>query len=768
MLRQLKTLFIKEELLSGDFGIERESLRTTAQGTLALTNHPEVFGDKLTNPYITTDFSESQVELITPTFKTTKEVYDFLNGLYDITALEIGDEYLWPQSMPCDIPEDEHIPIAKYKNCRECEKARLYREELFKKYGGKKQLISGIHFNFSFEESFILRLYNAQSEEKDYKLYKNQLYLKIVRNYLRYRWLMIYLIGGAPIVHDTYNKECKKKLQKIGEDSYTNLGAISYRNGECGYQNQVDLFPDYTSITTYVKSIEDFVKQETIQSYKELYTQIRPKAKDNENLLESLEEEGIRYIEIRSIDINPFDKTGIALEDLEFLHLFMLYLLTKEETAYEKWQEEALFNQRQIAKEGLQNVKLKREGETIKSVEWAKTLLNEIQVLNEILGLGKEALVLQMLERVMQPEKTYAYRLLKRVEKEGYLQTHLALAKEYKKSAYANRYKLQGYEDMELSTQILMKEAIKRGIKVEVLDRADNFITLSKKNHIEYVKQATKTSKDSYMTMLMMENKVVTKKVLERQNICVPKGVEVTSKVQISLATKEFVNKPAVVKPKSTNFGTGISIFPEGASEGDLIDALHIGFEHDNTVLIEEFAKGKEYRFLVIDDQVVGILHRVPANVKGDGIHSIRELVALKNQDSLRGKGYKTPLEKIQLDESSSLFLKQAGLTFESVPQKDEVVYLRENSNISTGGDSMDYTDKIPQCFKQIAVQAAQAVSAKICGVDMMLEDYRDENTPYSVIELNFNPAIHIHCFPYKGEERNIAQHILKVLGFVD
>ena len=183
--------------------------------------------------------------------------------------------------------------------------------------------------------------------------------------------------------------------------------------------------------------------------------------------------------------------------------------------------------------------------------------------------------------------------------------------------------------------------------------------------------------------------------------------------------------------------------------------------------LLEEFIKGKEYRFLVIDNKVAGILHRVPANVKGDGIKTIRELVAIKNEDPLRGYHYVTPLEKINLDENAALFLKNQGKDFEYIPQKDEIVYLRENSNISTGGDSIDYTDDIPQKFKNIAVNASKAVGARICGVDMMLEDYKDKNSKYGIIELNFNPAIHIHCYPYKGKERKIGEEVLKVLGFI-
>jgi glutamate--cysteine ligase len=369
-----------------------------------------------------------------------------------------------------------------------------------------------------------------------------------------------------------------------------------------------------------------------------------------------------------------------------------------------------------------------------------------------------------MLEKSLDATKTYAYQITEKAKEEGYIGVHLNLAKAYKQTAYTNRYKFEGYEDLELSTQILIKEAVKRGINTQITDRSDNFIELSKGHITEYVKQATKTSKDSYMTMLMMENKTVTKKVLEKHHICVPKGIELTKGQNPALAIGQYEKRPIVVKPKSTNFGTGISIFPEGTSKEDIAKALEIGFKYDDTVLIEEFAKGKEYRFLVIGDEVAGILHRVPANVEGDGIHSITELVEIKNQDPLRGKGYKTPLEKIRLDSSSGLFLKQRQLNFNYVPRTGEVVYLRENSNISTGGDSIDYTDSIPDKFKQIAVEAARAVGAKFCGVDMMLEDYASEESSYSIIELNFNPAIHIHCFPYKGKERNIGEKVLKVL----
>lgn len=768
MLNTIKKLFNKQELLKGNFGIEREGLRVDYEGKLSTNPHPEVFGYKMKNPYITTDFSESQLELITPTFSTTKETYNFLNALYDIVAMEIKDEYIWPQSMPAIIPEDKDIPIAQFCGCEEGQTARKYREELLLKYGGKRQLISGIHYNFSFNENIIKKLYENSSKCKDYKTFKDDIYLKVTRNYLRYRWLLIYLLGCTGVVHETYQEECVKQLKEISKGSFSNEGALSYRNSECGYKNKIDLYPNYNSVKDYVDSINKFIDEDFIDNHKELYAPIRLKAKDPKSLLNSLMNDGINYLEYRSIDINPFEKGGIALNDLYFMNIFNLFLLIEDESNYENWQQEALNNQNIIATHGQNDVELIKDGKSISKVEWGLEILNKIKVINDELQLGYEEIIDDIRKRVEDYKETYTYKIIEKVKEEGYINAHLNLAKKYKDLAYNNRFKLEGYEDLELSTQILMKESIKRGIKTELIDRSDNFISLTKDNKIEYIKQATKTSKDNYATVLAMENKVVTKKILQINNIKVPNGSEFDNIDDAISEIDNFINKPIVIKPKSTNFGTGISIFPQGANKEDITSAFEIAFKYDNTVLVEEFISGKEYRFLVIGDKVVGILHRVPANVVGDGEKSIRQLVEIKNQSPLRGKGYKTPLEKINLDENAALFLKHRGLDFDYIPKKDETVYLRKNSNISTGGDSIDYTDDIHQEFKDIAVKSSKAIGAKICGVDMMIDDYTNRDSQYAIIELNFNPAIHIHSYPYIGVEREIAKEILKLLEFID
>ena len=765
MLKKIKELFIPQQLLKGNCGIEREMLRVDKNGYLSFTDHPGIFGDKVLNPYITTDFSESQVEIITPALDKIEETYSFSKALYDIVALEIGDEILWPQSMPCFIPEDDEIPVAKYSE--EGREAEEYRNKLLKKYGGKKQLISGIHYNYSFNEEIIRKLYESSDKELTYKEYKNSIYLKVARNYLRYRWIIVYLLGAAPVIHESFLNGCSCKLKQISEDGYTLDGAVSHRNGECGYRNKEELYPNYDTVEDYVESINKYVNDGVIDSHKELYSQVRLKAKEPKNFLNSLLEDGISYLEYRSIDINPFEKGGISLNDLYFLQLLNIYMLIKEESSYDKWQQEAVRNQHLVAKYGIENVELIKDGEIIDRRSWGLEILNEMKAMNSELNLGKEDIISEAIAKMADSSLTYAYKYRKLIEEKGYIKTNVDLAEGYKESAYNNRFKLEGFEDLELSTQILMKEAIKRGIKTDIVDRSENFISLTKGEKVEYVKQATKTSKDNYVTVLIMENKTVTKKVLAKEGIKVPVGEEFDSLAEAKISINNYIEKPIVIKPKSTNFGTGINIFPEGANAEDIERAFEIAFKFDKTVLIEEFIKGKEYRFLVIDDKVVGILHRVPANVLGDGVKTIRELVELKNKNPLRGKGYVTPLEKINLGENEAIFLKQQNKNFDYVPLAGETVYLRENSNISTGGDSIDYTDDIPQKFKDIAVKASKAAGAKICGVDMMLEDYSDENTNYAIIEINFNPAIHIHSYPFIGTERKIAVEVLKLLELV-
>ena len=315
----------------------------------------------------------------------------------------------------------------------------------------------------------------------------------------------------------------------------------------------------------------------------------------------------------------------------------------------------------------------------------------------------------------------------------------------------------------------MIAEAEKRGAVVEVLDRASSFIRLIKNGKTEYMMQATRTSADTYIAPLIMENKQITKKILQENEIRVPNGITVQSIEEAERVYDRFVEQDIVVKPNTTNFGIGVTILKRLQSNEMFMRAVGEAFRSDDTVIIESFIPGREYRFLVVGDETVAVLYRIPANVVGDGQRTIEQLVEEKNKDPRRGKGYVTPLEKIQLGAVEKAYLAGQGMTILTVPDKGQTVFLRENSNISMGGDSMDCTDDVLEVYKQIAVKSAQAVGAKICGVDMIIPDIRSrpEQSGYSVVELNFNPALHIHDMPYKGINRRVEKKVLDLLGII-
>lgn len=754
---------LDRKLIRSNFGLEKENLRVDSNGKLALTKHPEIF--KEDNPYIKRDFSESQVEMVTPACKSVDEVYDFMENLHNIVTTSLKDEYLWPQSNPPIIPKDDEIPVAKLHKKEEV----TYREELVKKYGAKRQLVSGVHYNFSFDEDLLKELYSLLSPNMNFKKFKDEIYFKIGRNLLKYKWLLIYLTGASPVFHKSYKGACKKAVKKIGRDDYYFKGVNSLRNSECGYKNLEDFYVSYNNVNEYVNDIRNLINDKCIQGPREYYSPIRFKTKEQGDMLDNLLNDGVKYIEIRLLDLDPLCPIGVSKDTLNLIFIFILFTLFTEDFEYTPaFHDEYVLNENRAIENkefNLINIDGKEVGlrkKGLEVLEEMEALANKLFKDNEDI---KRAINISK-KRFEDYKETIASNILEGIRESDYIDYFMGLAKEYLKYSEKNVFKLKGYEDLELSTQILILDSMKHGIEYEMLDRRDNFISLKKGDHIEYVKQATKTSKDAYITALIMENKLVTKKVLEKNNIKVPKGGYYENIEDALGDYYKYKGNQIVVKPKSTNFGIGITIFKGDFTKEEYNRAVEIGFENDNEILIEEFIKGKEYRFLVINDEVCGILHRVPANVVGDGKSTIRELVEEKNKNPLRGKGYKTPLEKISLGEAEEMFLRESNKDFDYVPLENETVYLRENSNISTGGDSIDFTDDIDDSYKEIAIKAARSVNAKITGVDMMISDIKEKasSNNYGIIEINFNPAIHIHSYPYKGLNRKVAEKVLKLL----
>ena len=436
-----------DEMLSGSFGIEWESLRARGDGELALTPHPELFGDKLKNPLVTTDFSESQIEIITPTFNTIDETFDTFSLIADLVNASLPyDEYLWFQSIPCILPYGDQIPIAQYSG--EGKSSQRYREDLAKKYGLKKQMISGIHFNFSFSDEFLKKIYELEESPLTFKEFKNNVYLKIARNYLRYCWLIIYLTGCSIGSHNTFSKDCIRLMD--AEDDYGSFYSTkgpSFRNSSCGYKNLKELLPSYESVDAFVNDINSFIENGDLSEAKELYTQIRLKPKNPQDLLNSLKNDGIEYIEVRTLDVNPFYQCGLIRQDMKFLHLFLIYMFIKDETDYADWQREAKINEENTAEKAyVDSMRLLRDGKEVTLKSWASEIINEMYGMCEVMGVDEFNILNLMLNRISNPDLTYGKRLLLLIKEKGFINTHIELSKNNKRTSVSNLKKIDSDE----------------------------------------------------------------------------------------------------------------------------------------------------------------------------------------------------------------------------------------------------------------------------------------------------------------------------------
>lgn len=730
-------------ILQANFGIERESLRVDRQGKLAHTPHPSCLGARSFHPYIQTDFCEFQMELITPVAKSTTEARRFLGAITDVAGRSISkDELLWPLSMPPRINAQE-IQVAQLEN----EFERHYRNYLAEKYGTKLQAISGIHYNMELGKDLVEALFQ-ESDQIDIIAFKNALYLKLAQNYLRYRWVITYLFGAAPVAEQGFfDQEVPEPVR-------------SFRNSDHGYVNKEKIQVSFASLEDYVSVIENYIEQGDLIAEKEFYSAVRFRGqKVNRSFLDK----GITYLEFRNFDLNPFERIGISQNTMDTVHLLLLAFL---------WLDAPENVDQALAQGHALNGKiaLSHPLEPLPSEAETQNITTALDQLVQHFGLGDyhQGLVKQVKDAFADPNKTLAAQLLPHIKDKSLADFALDKALAYHDYDWTAHYALKGYEEMELSTQMLLFDAIQKGLHFEILDEQDQFLKLWHKDHVEYVKNGNMTSKDNYVVPLAMANKTVTKKILADAGFPVPAGDEFTSLEQGLAYYPLIKDKQIVVKPKSTNFGLGISIFQEPASLDNYKKALEIAFAEDTAVLVEEFIPGTEYRFFILDGRCEAVLLRVAANVVGDGKHTIRELVAQKNANPLRGRDHRSPLEIIELGDIEQLMLTQQGYAPDDILPEGKKVNLRRNSNISTGGDSIDITETMDSSYQELAAAMATSMGAWACGVDLIIPDKTQpaskEKPHCTCIELNFNPSMYMHTYCAEGPGQAITPKILDKL----
>ncbi len=361
-------------------GLEKESLRARPDGALATTAHPAALGSALTHPHITTDFSESQVELITGVHAGVQDCLDELMRVQRFTAQALNNEMLWVSSMPCDLPADEAIPLGQYGTSNVGRAKTVYRTGLGHRYGRRMQTISGIHYNWSMPE--------VSSEQ----------YFSLIRNFRRNAFLLLYLFGASPAVCSSFVAGRQHALQRLGENTMHLPYATSLRMGRLGYQSdaQSALAVSYNSLQGYAASLQGALTQpyapyETIgvqgpdggyrqlgttllQIENEFYGSIRPKRVifPGERPLHALRERGVEYVEVRLLDLDPFELVGINAQTLRFIDVFLIYCLSTDSPDDTPQEIAAMArNQHAVAERGREpGLLLERPGAQVALVDW--------------------------------------------------------------------------------------------------------------------------------------------------------------------------------------------------------------------------------------------------------------------------------------------------------------------------------------------------------------------------------------------------------------
>ena len=385
-------------------GIEKESLRVRPDGPLASTPHPKALGSPLTHPHITTDFSESQLELITGVHADVESCLEELKQIHQFVHRDIGDETLWCASMPCTLPADEDIPLGRFGNSNVGRAKTVYRSGLSHRYGSRMQTISGIHYNFSMPEQAWPPLQKAAGNSGPVQSFQDAAYFSLIRNFRRHSWLLLYLFGASPAVCNSFVAGRDHGLQHLVPGTMYLPWATSLRMSPLGYQSaaQGSLAVSYNDLDTYAHSLSDALTHPypdyekigirdgddyrqlattLLQIENEFYGTIRPKRpiRPGERPLHALRERGVEYVEVRLMDLDPFCPIGITAATIRFLDIFLLHCLLSEGPADTPAEIVVLArNQLLVARQGRDpNVRLARGNDSLSPAEWGGELLRE-------------------------------------------------------------------------------------------------------------------------------------------------------------------------------------------------------------------------------------------------------------------------------------------------------------------------------------------------------------------------------------------------------
>jgi cyanophycin synthetase len=314
------------------------------------------------------------------------------------------------------------------------------------------------------------------------------------------------------------------------------------------------------------------------------------------------------------------------------------------------------------------------------------------------------------------------------------------------------------------STGAIVSEAERRNIPVIRLDPRRSLVQLG---HGKYQKRiwATVTSETSNISVDIAANKELTNRLLQEVGIPVPRGVVVRN-ADDAVRQAERIGYPVVIKPLDGNHGRGVCINLKNEEEVRKFYPVAESESRAGTVVVETYVVGKDYRILVVNNEVVSVAERVPAHVVGDGEHTVARLIEITNSDPRRGVGHEKILTRITVDSQTLETLQRQGIGLEDVPPAGQLVQLKQTGNMSTGGTSIDRTDDIHPDNVQIARQAAMVVGLDIAGIDFIASDISQSvrQSGGAIVEVNAGPGFRMHTHPTEGHPRHVGRAVIDML----
>ncbi len=407
-------------------GIEKEGLRTDPLGRISPTTHPEALGSALTHPSITTDYSEALLEFITPVVDSPEDSLGWLQRLHQFTYEVNPDELIWPASMPAVLDGEYSVRIAEYGDSHIGKLKHAYRHGLWHRYGRIMQTIAGVHFNYSMPDDFWPAFKAIKNDDRTDADFRSDTYFGLIRHFRRHSWLLLYLFGASPAADRSFLREGSARLQSTGEWTLLNPTATTLRMSDIGYTNaaQQSLKVCFNSLPTYVNTLRQALhtpyppyqsiglksgdqyqqlSDSVLQIENEYYSDIRPKrtTRSGEKPLAALDRDGVEYVEIRCLDLNPYLPLGIDADQIRFLNWFLFWCLTAEASPISDLECERVgFNQRLTVLYGRDpNLKLVTESRVRTLNSWGHEIMDQITTLVEAVDPADKQQVLSALAR---------------------------------------------------------------------------------------------------------------------------------------------------------------------------------------------------------------------------------------------------------------------------------------------------------------------------------------------------------------------------------